>query len=364
MTDLYNALLNDTKRHNPRPRAAKGLEWRWKHLKPVFGHVFATSVTTKRIDDYKDKRIEDGAAKATVNRELATLRRAFNFGRQQTPPLVFSVPPIRLFSEKGNEREGFVELADYDDLVAEATRAEVLEAEGPWLRALLECGFSYGWRKGELVGLRARQLNFTAREIRLPPVSTKSKKPRVVYMTDAVYELLRVLCHGKQPDDYVFTRKDGSPVKDFRSSWQNVCIRAGAPGPGGKPSRYECSKCGAPMEAGVKFCRVVTKDEDGMEQCGGERRYLGLLVHDLRRSAARALRRAGVSEHVIMDTAGWSTPSMFRRYDIGNERDQADAMTALERYRQQERETVSLRISPSTQISNAFEPTDGNAVVQ
>jgi integrase len=177
VTDLYKALLSDTKRHNPRPRASKGLEWRWKHLQPLFGHVFAASVTTKRIDDYKDKRIEEGAAKATVNRELATLRRAFNFGRQQTPPLVFSVPPIRLFSEKGNEREGFVELADYDGLVAEATRAEVLEAEGPWLRALLECGFSYGWRKGELVGLRARQLNFTAREIRLPPVSTKSKSP-------------------------------------------------------------------------------------------------------------------------------------------------------------------------------------------
>ncbi|MGH7333788.1 MAG: tyrosine-type recombinase/integrase [Candidatus Rokuibacteriota bacterium] len=45
----------------------------------------------------------------------------------------------------------------------------------------------------------------------------------------------------------------------------------------------------------------------------------GLLIHDLRRSCARNLRRAGVSEGVIMRLCGWETRSMFERYNIINE---------------------------------------------
>ena len=51
----------------------------------------------------------------------------------------------------------------------------------------------------------------------------------------------------------------------------------------------------------------------------------------------RALLRAGVPESVIMKAGGWKTRSMFERYNITNERDQEDAMAALEQYRQRER---------------------------
>ncbi|HEY3216473.1 MAG TPA: tyrosine-type recombinase/integrase [Candidatus Eisenbacteria bacterium] len=45
----------------------------------------------------------------------------------------------------------------------------------------------------------------------------------------------------------------------------------------------------------------------------------GRLFHDLRRSAALALRRLGLSETDIMELAGWETPSMFRRYCVKDE---------------------------------------------
>jgi hypothetical protein len=47
-----------------------------------------------------------------------------------------------------------------------------------------------------------------------------------------------------------------------------------------------------------------------------KRKYRGLIVHDFRRSAAKALRRAGVAESVIMATGGWKTRAMFTRYAI------------------------------------------------
>jgi Phage integrase family len=55
----------------------------------------------------------------------------------------------------------------------------------------------------------------------------------------------------------------------------------------------------------------------------------GLLFHDLRRSGARNYRRAGVDEDVIQRIGGWKTASMFKRYNVVNECDLAEAGARL-----------------------------------
>jgi integrase len=62
---------------------------------------------------------------------------------------------------------------------------------------------------------------------------------------------------------------------------------------------------------------------------GGGRKG-GLIVHDLRRSAARNLRTADIPETVIMRIGGWKTESVFRRYNIVDEEDVIEAMRTLE----------------------------------
>src|SRR5262245_497814 len=59
-------------------------------------------------------------------------------------------------------------------------------------------------------------------------------------------------------------------------------------------------------------------------------RVAGLLFHDLRRTAARNLRRAGIAEDLIMEIGGWRTNSVFKRYAIVSHSDLADAMRKLE----------------------------------
>lgn len=103
--------------------------------------------------------------------------------------------------------------------------------------------------------------------------------------TQNVYALLSQCVSGKNPDDHVFTWDNGKPVKDLRETWRNACVAAGVP---------------------------------------------KLLFHDLRRTAARNLRRAGVAEGVIMKIGGWKTRSVFERYAIVSQTDISEAMRKLE----------------------------------
>ena len=119
ITELYNALRTFTENNGAGGRALEGLGWRWTHLAPFFGDMRATNVTTDAVERYKCERRAERAAPATVNRELATLRRAFNYGKRSTPPKVYSVPYIQMFKEN-NARQGFVEQDDFTRMAAEA----------------------------------------------------------------------------------------------------------------------------------------------------------------------------------------------------------------------------------------------------
>jgi len=57
-------------------------------------------------------------------------------------------------------------------------------------------------------------------------------------------------------------------------------------------------------------------------------RVARILFHDWRRTSARAKRHAGLAEDVIIESQGWKTAGMFRRYAIVNN---ADKLAALQR---------------------------------
>ena len=108
---------------------------------------------------------------------------------------------------------------------------------GLWMRAIIEVAYTHGWRRGEMLDLRERQVDLHARTIRLDRGTTKNGEGREVVMTSEVEELLRAAVAKKKPTDSVFTREDSKPIKDFRGAWRNLCVRAGT----GRRERRKCA---------------------------------------------------------------------------------------------------------------------------
>ena len=59
-----------------------------KYLKESFGGMKATEITTDKVKTYIDQRMERGLSNASINRELAALKRMFHLAAQCTPPRV------------------------------------------------------------------------------------------------------------------------------------------------------------------------------------------------------------------------------------------------------------------------------------
>jgi integrase len=254
------------------------LKMRWEnHLKPFFGHFRPANVSSDLVARYIDQRKQEGAANASINRELAVLKRAFHLGRQCTPPKVRVVPYFQMLKEN-NVRTGFLEIGQYESLARACAKI------GLWMRTLFELGFTYGWRHAELLGLHVDQVSIVERTIRLDPGRTKNDKGREVTLTPLLCKLLQECIRGKQPHEHLITRDDGSHVADFRESWERVIKGAGVP---------------------------------------------DLLFHDLRRTAVRNMIRAGISERVAMEISGHKTRSVFDRYNITSQADISDAVQKL-----------------------------------
>ena len=313
---LIEDMLNDY-RANGR-KSTEGVEARWRlHLAEFFSRLKACDVKTDRIERYKQHRLDQGAKRATINRELSVvkfaLRLAFKAGKLKSLPYIAGL-------KENNTRRGFLELDGYARLTNECARV------GLWLRALLETAYTFGFRLGELRSMRCRQVNLFTNTISLE--TSKNGEPRDAYMTASVRELLKALIVGKKPDDFVFTR-DESPLGDFRKTWANVCVAAGV-------GAFHCPSCG----------EVVAVVPDGLcTNCGGEwgrsdLKYRGLIFHDLRRCAVRGLIRAGVAQKTAMSITGHKTIAVFQRYQIVAPADKQEATRKLEASQQQERELL------------------------
>lgn len=287
---LVNELLNDLERDyllNRRRSIGDMLHSGLKRLRPHWASRSAAAVTTEGVTEYQLKRRAEGAADATINREVALLRRAFNLARQSTPPKIASAPYFPTLKER-NVRSGFLEPDQY---------ARLRDALPQHLKALFVVAYHVGCRRGELLGRRGllsplkwEQVDLLHDQIVLKPGTTKNDEGRVLPIYGEMKPWLVML--REQRDSFfpqcpwVFHR-NGEPIKDFRGAWKSACKAAGVP---------------------------------------------ELLFHDLRRSAVRNMRKAGLDRKRAMTISGHKTETTFERYNITSDRDRQEDVAKLEAY--------------------------------
>jgi integrase len=279
---------------NGRKSAAR-LRQSTAHLMEHFGeHCRALDVTVPRVNGYVEERRAAGAGAkpATVQNELAALRRGFTLA-VRAGMLVQTIKVPRL--EIDNTRAGF-----FTDAEVQAVTA-VLPAA---LRPIVRFAFLTGWRKGEILALEWRSVDWQAKEVRLDAGRTKNREGRVFPF--AAYPELEALLTEQHDRTRAVERASGSivpcvfhragkQVREFRAAWARACERAG---------------------------------------------LAGRLFHDLRRSAVRRLEQAGVSRSVAMKLTGHKTESVYRRYAIVDASALSEGVAKLARLAESNERTI------------------------
>jgi integrase len=268
--DLIGWLLDDY-----RIRQRRSLAETNYHLQPIrrlLEGCLAVEVNAAKLRWYVARRLDEGKSNATINRELAALRRAFNLAAQDGQ--VKTVPAFPMLPEH-NVRRGFFEVHEFDMVVRNLP---------DYLQDLVRFAFLTGWRRGEVTGLTWEQIDLERRTVALPV--TKNKDHRFLPLEGELWEIVERRRAERGLVPWVFHRY-GQRIRAFRKAWATACTAAGLSG------RH---------------------------------------FHDFRRSAVRNLTRAGVPDKTAMDMTGHKTRSVFDRYDITSEDDLRKAAQKVQGY--------------------------------
>jgi integrase len=196
------------------------------HLAGFFaGDYRVRDITTDRVTAYVAARREDGAANATINRELAALKLMLRLGERAGK--VVSRPYIALL-EENNVKKGFFEEDQFD-----AVRGRLSDD----LRPVFDVAYITGWRvKSEILTRQKTHLDLRAGWLRLEPGETKNRKrrmfplvPRLRAVLEAQAERTRQLEQKAGSIIPWLFHRHGHPVKSFRRAWLTACRDAGVP---------------------------------------------------------------------------------------------------------------------------------------
>jgi integrase len=247
-----------------------------KHLAPFFRGWKAQQITAADVHAYITHRREQGAQNATINRELAALKRAFNLAMRAEK--IVQRPYIPALAEN-NVRQGF-----FEQLKFEAVPARLPD----YLRPPVMFAYQVGWRiRSEVLPLTWVQVDLEEGTVRLEVGSTKNTEGRLVYLPAFLLDVLEAqwrehLAH--YPDCPFIFHNRGKQIFSFYKAWRRSC-----------------------REAGVE----------------------AKIPHDFRRTAIRNMVRAGIPERVAMQIARHKTREVFDRYHIVSSGDLREAARKL-----------------------------------
>ena len=266
----------------------------WRRLKSHLTHVRnyfrsdrARSITRSRLLAYIEFRQNEGAANATINRELEPLQRAFSLALENE---VLAFAPKFPSLPEDNARQVFFNRADFIKVVANLKFRDKLDTD---LQDFMAWFFFTGMRPKETKSLTWASFDKEKWTIRLEAKDAKTRSARKLAIDGELKAIIqrRIEARKRFPHCPLIFHRRGKAVGDFRKVWKKACEAVGL--------------------------------------VGG---LTGYIPYDCRRTAVRNLIRAGVEESTAMKISGHRTRSMLDRYNIQDEQDIQEAMVKVTEY--------------------------------
>lgn len=268
-------------------KTIKDIERACRDLDKVFGPLLVQDIKPAMVERYQHQRLQEPTwqgkprSAANVNRTTAVMKRMFNLAVREELAERNPCWKVQLLPEN-NARDRILSPGELERLLIHLPR-----------HAALVVHFAYltGMQAGEIFQLTWDKVDLTNRVIRLEAKDTKTAEPRVVFLCDQAYDILResgkvrFLEHNR-----VFTYI-GKPLNKIKKALPNACRKAEI--------------------ADFRF-------------------------HDLRHTFNTNMGKAGVDQSVIMKLTGHKTPSMFQRYNTVDLDDAKNAYQKLAALLEQE----------------------------
>ena len=182
-------------------------------LKRHFSGLYLYDITPLMIEKFKTERIKE-VSSATINRSLACLKSLFNRAIQWNKVEDNPVTKVKMLREN-NKRLRYLEKGEIVRLLSVCSKR---------LRPIVVIALNTGLRKGEILGLKWQDIDFTRGIIYLH--NTKNGEKREVPANEtAKTALLKTLKHPESP--YVFCDNNGRPFGSIRKSFFTALKKAG-----------------------------------------------------------------------------------------------------------------------------------------
>jgi integrase len=256
--ELMTRFLAEHAAKKSEPRHYRGY---FNNLKAFFGGRTLAEITQKLIAEYKALRYAAGLKPASINRELASLKKAFNLAVREWE-WCRENPVSKVSMERENNKR--------DRWLSVEEEPRLLQGCAPWLYAIVIFALHTGMRMGEILELTWRGVDFSRRTVMV--VRSKNGERRTIPVNETVLSVL----------------KQKSKVRSLRTDL------------------VFCSQVFTSMESGHlrRSFRLAL----------GRAKIEDFHFHDLRHTFATRLVQAGVDLYKVQRLLGHKSPIMTQRY--------------------------------------------------
>jgi integrase len=207
--------------HVSRKKSKRSYEGYVRNLKSYFKDYKLSEITTDLIIKYKEKRLKEGVKPATLNRDLAILKNAFNRAMYKWEPAWAMVNPMKKvdMETENNERDRWMNNEEWNNLQKSLPR---------WMKEIILLDIQTGLRQGEIIALRWPMLDLSRRVLTIPRPNTKNNEPKTVPLNDIAMEILKSRPRSLQTDLVFFTRNHTQYRADnVRREFRKALMKSG-----------------------------------------------------------------------------------------------------------------------------------------